>query len=362
MSLKVLTDQISKMSNTEFNLVTNRAASAIHLSLSCYARKGIILMPSNICLSPIMAAKIANYDIEFIGTDHFQMDLSEALMKIKTNKNVNAILLPELYGYPIKNLTNFWNAIREREILVIEDLAQTLGKSRLSDFIGKPTVVTIYSFGPTKIIDSIRCGVVSTRDGSFFQELASHEIQLGVNSFEIFQEASLQYNNLYGNLLNQSETERNWPAFYTSASQLSPTLFTPRYPLSDFSANFAFDEARITQIRNSRHARFVDFFSNYQEVMVPSELEIKHPVWRTTIRIAHERREQIVEELRSYYLPVSTWYKAMHRMFQGQVENHTQSLVEAVRFENEVINLFLDLPNFDDYFERVKRVIMKRLD
>lgn len=52
----------------------------------------------------------------------------------------------------------------------------------------------------------------------------------------------------------------------------------------------------------------------------------------------------------------------MHRMFQGQVENHTQSLVEAVRFENEVINLFLDLPNFDDYFERVKRVIMKRLD
>jgi dTDP-4-amino-4,6-dideoxygalactose transaminase len=361
MSITPATNRIEKMSGTEFNLLTNRAASAIHLALTTFSRTGIILIPSNICLSPIMASKIANYEVRFIGTDKFQIDLMDVVKHLESDTNVNAILLPELYGYPILNLEIFWECIKERNILVLEDLAQSLGKSRMSQFSGKPTVVTIYSFGLTKIIDTIRCGVISTANESFFQDLKARYSSLEKNSQTEFEAASGAYNKLYKELLTKDEVNRDWPEFYTAASKLSTVLYTPRFPKGDIGGGFNFEESTIIQSRNERHARFLELLKGYESIILPPEVELTHPVWRTTIRLDCNVRNSVVDRLRNMGYPVSTWYKAMHRMFQGDDLTTTDSLNEAVRFENEVVNLFLDLPNFDEYFGKVRCVIIESL-
>ena len=353
--------RISTITGTDFNLITNRAASAIHLALTTFSPRGIILIPSNICLSPIMAGKIANYEIRFVGTREFQPDLMEIVEHLQSDKNINAMLLPELYGYPIADLENFWNYIKERDILVVEDLAQTLGKSRYSHFRGRPTIVTIYSFGPTKIIDSVRCGILSTNNENFFRELESKFSWLENNSREAFVAASENYNTLYKALLSKEETDRDWPNFYIAASKLSPVLYTPRFALEDISSGFINNVAEITQTRNERHRRFLEVLRGNEQIVLPLAQDSIHPIWRTTIRVDHQKRELVVQELRNRGFPVSTWYKAMHVMLREDPQESTDSLEEAVRFQNEVINLFLDIPNFEDYFKVVRNVIKERL-
>jgi dTDP-4-amino-4,6-dideoxygalactose transaminase len=354
-------EQISKMSETEYNLITNRAATAIHLALTTFSSKGVFLVPSNICMSPIMAGRIANYEIEFIGTDLFQVDLMEVVKHLESDKNVKAILLPELYGYPLANLEFFWNYVKNKNILIIEDLAQSLGKSRISHFRGTPTVATIYSFGPTKIVDSIRCGIISTSNESFYQELKDQLALLETNSPTMFAETSTQYSNMYSELLRKDEADRDWPKFYTAASRLNPVLYTPRFELEIGADGFNFDEKSIMQTRNERHSRLLEMLRGFNQVKLPPDMELHHPVWRTTIRIDQKVRDLVVGELRYGNNPVSTWYKAMHRMFKTDQEASTQSLDEAVIFETEVINFFLDTPNFDQYFENVRSVITERL-
>lgn len=361
MKLDLFTDKVAEMSGTQFNLVTNRAASAIHLALTTFAPGGVFLVPSNICLSPIMAGKIANYEVKFVGTDHFQPDLRDMIQHLATNRNVNAILLPELYGYPIANLEFFWKYIKERNILVIEDLAQSLGGTRISHFGGKPTVVTIYSFGPTKIIDSVRCGVLSTINENFFLELEAKSFSLEKNSPVEYEQASRTYNKMYSELLRKNEKDRDWPDFYDAASKLSPVLFVPRFPTREFSDVPNFDETSITQNRNERHTRLVELLKGYEQITLPQEVDLLHPVWRTTIRLDHSKRDSVVNKLRSVGSPVSTWYKAMHRMFRDNESFHTDSLEEAVRFEAEVVNIFLDVPNFDEYFKNVRSAMTESL-
>jgi dTDP-4-amino-4,6-dideoxygalactose transaminase len=361
MTLDLFTGKVAAMSGTQFNLVTNRAASAIHLALTTFAPSGVFLVPSNICLSPIMAGKIANYEVKFVGTDKFQLDLREVIRHLETNRDVNAILLPELYGYPIANIELFWTYIKDRDILIIEDLAQSLGRTRVSRFGGKPTVVTIYSFGPTKIIDSVRCGVLSTNNENLFLELEAKLLSLEKNSLLEYELASRVYNSMYIELLSRDEVDRDWPNFYGAASKLSSVLFTPRFPTEGIPAGFSFDETSITQIRNERHARLVELFKGFEQITLPQEVELMHPVWRTTIRMDQKKRDSVVNKLRYAGSPVSTWYKAMHRMFQDDESFPTNSLEEAVRFENEVVNIFLNVPNFEEYFKSVQSAIRESL-
>lgn len=361
MRLDLFTDKVAEMSGTQFNLVTNRAASAIHLALTTFAPGGVFLVPSNICLSPIMAGKLANYEVKFVGTDNFQPDLRDMIQHLETTRNVNAILLPELYGYQIANLGFFWKYINDRDILVIEDLAQSLGGTRISHFGGKPTVVTIYSFGPTKIIDSIRCGVLSTSNENFFLELKAKSLSLEKNSPLEFEQASRNYNKMYSELLRKDEKDRDWPDFYVAASKLSSVLFTPRFQIREFPDVPSFDQISITQNRNERHARLIELFKGYEQITLPQEVNLLHPVWRTTIRLDHGKRDSVVNKLRAMGYPVSTWYKAMHRMFRTKEPFNTDSLEEAVRFEAEVVNIFLDVPSFDEYFKSIRSAITESL-
>ena len=353
--------KMSEILHTDYNLVTNRAATAIYLALNCYAPRGRVLIPSNICLSPIMAAKIANYDVVFIGTSSFQMDLKEVIKHIESDKNVNAVLLPELYGYPIRNLASFWDCIKERDILIIEDLAQSLGKSRISHFSGKPTVVTIYSFGPTKVIETFRCGVLSTNNDSFYKDLEAKFQELGTNSSSLFRKTSQEYDRMYINLRQKAENERNWSQFYTAASLLNPVLFVPRFELEDISDEFEFNWTELIRARNCRHSRLLELFKDYDQVLLPPEVDPIHPVWRTTVRVESPYRDLIVQDLRDKGMPVSTWYKAMHQMLRGNYVEHNDSLNEAVRFEQEVVNLFLDLANFEEYYESIRIGLRERL-
>lgn len=352
---------IDELTGTTLNLITSRGASAIYVALKCYSKSGQILIPSTICLSPIIASRLAGYRVRFVGIEKFQVNLEEMAKCLRENNEINAILLPELYGYPLEGLDLFWNSIKNLNILVIEDLAQSGGRSRLEGYTGKPTVVTIYSFGPAKIINSIRCGVLSTRNDSFFNEARFIHNQIEKSDSNEFREALEQYNSSYEDFLSIPEVNQNWRDFYMKAADFPSILYIPKLDWLDNGVNVDLSLARETEMRNRRHLEFLTLLSSFSAVNLPSILSTSWPIWRTTIRVPQGERDKIVQNLRSKGFPVSTWYKAMHLVFKDGESENSGPLEEAALFQDEVINLFLDLPNFDTYLESVTQTFGERL-
>ena len=350
-------EQFQEMTHTQNILLTTRAATAIYLSLKTFSGSGKIVMTSTICLSPIVAAMEAGYEIEFVGVRNFQVDLIMTANLINADSSINAVLLPELYGYPLQGLKDFWNKIAHRNLLLIEDLAQTLGQSRLNEFSGKPTVVSVYSFGKSKVVESIRCGMITAKDKSFFSELGSTYSALPFDLPAEYQKHLNAYNLLYAKLLSSPHPNRNWAKFYKAAMDIDRTLYTPKIQQIFDPDGIELFPKHLTEERNSRHHWALDQLAEFDFIKQPENIEPVGPVWRTTILVPAMVRDEIVEKIRSQQQPVSTWYKAMHRLVADVNEDSDDSLKEAVQFEAGVINLFLDVEEFDSYVQLLVSVM-----
>jgi dTDP-4-amino-4,6-dideoxygalactose transaminase len=350
-------EQFQKMSHSQNVLLTTRAATAIYLSLKTFSGSGKIVMPSTICLSPIVAAMEAGYEIEFVGVRNFQVDLTTTANLINSDPSINAVLLPELYGYPLQGLKDFWNKVAHRNLLLIEDLAQTLGKSRLNELSGKPTVVSVYSFGKSKVVESIRCGMITTKDNSFFSELESNYNALPFDLPTEYQKHLDTYNLLYAKLLSSPHPNRNWANFYKAAMSIDRTLYTPKIQQTIATEGIDLFPKSLTKERNSRHYWVSDQLTEFDFIKQPENFEPIGPIWRTTILVPAMVRDEIVEKIRSHQQPVSTWYKAMHRLVADVNGDSDDSLKEAEQFEAGVINLFLDVEEFDSYVQLLVSVM-----
>lgn len=356
-------DEVKKMTEVENPVIASRAASAIYLSLKAFGIKGKIILPSTICLSPIMASRLAGYELVFVGVDQFQMDLTSAARMINADSEIRAILIPELYGYPIRTIEFFWREIGHRDILVIEDLAQSWGRSRLSTLKGRPTVITIHSFGETKFFSKVRCGVLTTHDANFKREIDEVNARIKLDDFKDFQQAGQNYRNAYSDYLKAPKKLMLWQEFMNQAMAVDPVLYIPKLPLPDFDDSISLNLADRILERNSRHFEMMKVLASIPSIVLPDFETSEFPIWRSTVRVDPRYRDEIVERLRALSLPVSTWYRAMHKYVPTWRENTEKSnLVSAEVFEKEVVNFFIDESTPLSYAESVRQIITELIE
>jgi len=327
-----------------------RATTAIYTALKAYCASGKIIIPSTICLDPIIACHYANYEPVFVGAEGFQLDLKETINILENDSKVNAILLPFLYGYPIVGLDEFWDQIKSREILVIEDLAQTLGPSHFITSHAKPTVVTVYSCGRSKIIDTQRLGIAHTMDEELYFEMKNlrpNELLISENAYD---ELERRYKETYESFLSSDAFENNWKSFYRNVWNSDPRLFIPlhekptKYPLS---LNVTGLQTSDLDLRNRRHMALEELFRSLPNAKLPDVTDSTRPIWRTTIRIPNFERNQLYRYMKSRELPVSKWYQAMHRHVPEFMSQNSRELASAELFEDEVLNFRID-PHMDE--------------
>jgi len=327
-----------------------RATTAIYTALKSYSASGKIIIPSTICLDPIIACHYANYEPVFVGVEGFQLDLKETINILNNDSKVNAILLPFLYGYPILGLDEFWNQIKAREILVIEDLAQTLGPSHFIASHAKPTVVTIYSCGISKIIDTQRLGIAHTLDAELYSEMKNlrpEGLQISENAYD---DLERKYKKTYESFLSFNTFENNWKSFYCNVWNSDPKLFIPffekprEYPLSLDVIGL---QMPYLDLRKKRHRALDELFRNLPSAVLPDTTDSNRPIWRTTVRIPNFERDQLYKYMKSRGLFVSKWYKAMHRYVPDFISQNSRELASAELFEDEVLNFRID-PHMDE--------------
>ena len=337
-----------------------RATTAIYTALKSYCASGKIIIPSTICLDPIIACHYANYEPVFVGVEGFQLDLKKTLNILDNDSKINAILLPFLYGYPIVGLDEFWAQIKSREILVIEDLAQTLGPSHFIDSHAKPKVVTIYSCGSSKIIDTQRLGIAHTLDAELYSEmkiLRPKELLISENAHD---DLERKYKETYESFLNTNTFENNWKSFYRNVWNSDPRLFIPflenprKHPLSLHVTGL---QTLDLDLRKSRHIALAKLFRNLPNAKLPDLTNSTRPIWRTTVRIPNFERNQLHKYMKSRGLPVSKWYKAMHRYVPDFMSQNSRELTSAELFEDEVLNFRIDSHMLEGDFQNYKSAI-----
>ncbi len=355
--------EVRKMTEIENPLITSRAATGIFLSLKAFGNEGKIILPSTICLSPIMASKLAGYELIFVGVDQFQMDLRSAAKIINADLNVRAILIPELYGYPIREMESFWKAISHRDILVIEDLAQSWGRSRFSTFQGSPTLVTIHSLGETKFFTKVRCGILSTPDTSFKKEIDEVNARIKFDEVKEFQNAGQNYSSAYSDFLRTPNPLINWQDFINQAMALNSVLYIPKLPLPNFENVGSLNLTDSILERNSKHIELMSVLSSLPILTLPNFRSSKYPVWRSTVRVDSEYRDEIVKRVRARGLPISTWYRAMHKYVPAGGDSTKMSELEGAEvFEKEVLNFFIDESTPLSYADSVMQIITELIN
>ena len=355
-----LSNEIREMTEFDDPIITSRAASAIYLSLMAFPKKGKIVMPSTICLSPIMASKLAGFEIVFVGVDKFQMDMKSAAELIVSDSTVTAILIPELYGYPVTGMDIFWKAVKHREILIIEDLAQTWGKSRLLGYKGQPTIVTIYSFGETKFFSEIRCGAVTPHDPNYATEIRELDARIKFDNPVTYKQAQKNYEIAYAEKLSKPFNDDSWRVFFDRAMSIDTVLYNPKLEVVSLEMIQQLNSPSRIQDRNRKHLELLNALDSISNLVRPEFSNLEYPIWRTTIRVDSKYRDEIVSRLRSINLPVSTWYLAMHKYVPANIEG--ASLVDlstAARFSDEVINLFIEESTPLSYSKSVREIFLE---
>jgi len=352
--------EISEITEFDDPIFTSRAASAIYLALVAFPKKGKILLPSTICLSPIMAAKLAGFDVVFVGVHDFQMDMKSAAELIAIDPSITAILIPELYGYPVTDMDIFWKTVEHKDILIIEDLAQTWGKSRLLQYLGKPTKVTIYSFGQTKFFSEIQCGVVTPHDASFAREIRELNARMKFDHPNKYKVAQQTYRSAYESKLSKPFDEDSWQVFFDYAMSIDSVLYIPKLELPSLEVDQQLNSPSRIEERNRKHLELLNALDSVPNLIRPDFSNLDYPIWRTTVRVNPKFRNEIVSRIRARNLPVSTWYLAMHKYVPlPRVGTASVELSTAECFSEEVINLFIEESTPLSYSKHVSEIFLE---
>lgn len=169
--IRKVEEKICQSINKYNPLLVTSGTSALYLTLvaSQFEPNSEIIFPVNICHSMVDAAIRANLIPVFadVNEDLF-VDL-DILKKVIT-ANTRAVVLVHPFGMPI-DLENYYTYCHSKNVLLIEDCAQSIFSRLNNKMVGQTGDISIYSFGQNKPISAGGGGVVCAKDKSFAEKL-----------------------------------------------------------------------------------------------------------------------------------------------------------------------------------------------
>ncbi len=163
--------QISNLLNKKYSFISSNCSTAIYLLLkSLNIKKKKIIIPSNICFDVFLSIIYSqNYPILIDINDKLGFSLKDLKNEIRKQKNISALIFPYLYGNA-ENFKSILKLIRKKKILLIEDIAGSLGGKIEKKRFGTFSDFCVGSFGQGKIIDMKKGGFFATNNSEIFEK------------------------------------------------------------------------------------------------------------------------------------------------------------------------------------------------
>ncbi len=150
---------------------TSSGTHSLHLALLALGINNgdEVILPTFTCPTVALPILYQNAKPNFCDIDK-DFNLSVDYLKKTCTDNTKAIIVPHMFGYPakIKEIKEF---CEERSIFLIEDCAQSIGSEYDHKKVGTFGDVSCFSFYATKVISSIKGGMVCTKNNEILDNL-----------------------------------------------------------------------------------------------------------------------------------------------------------------------------------------------
>jgi len=142
-------NKLNKETGKEWNYASNGKSALFHCLRSLGVR-GTILLPSYVCesvLSPVaeLSLRPIFYDL---NSEDLNADISDIKYKISRH-SVSCVVVASMYGNPA-DLVAIEKFCKEKEIMLIDDAAQSFGAMLSNRFVGTFGDAGFFSFSPGK--------------------------------------------------------------------------------------------------------------------------------------------------------------------------------------------------------------------
>jgi len=333
-----------------------RASTGIYLALKNFGVTGKIIMPANICYSPIRASREAGYSLGFYNANKLIYDCNEIVNIANQDVEINAIIIPMLYGYYPENISSLKNLDKSRKWLIIEDLAQTFGPSNLPDLGHNIQIVTIYSFGQSKFIDQFRAGFVVSNDINAIRNITC----LYKNLPELSENEETRIVDYTSALKIKARDSKNWFEYYQQLEKIDSRFFVRKQIFQNNSLLSSELVRNRKDLIYNNTSKFISMLEDLDYILLPNKKNYSrlHPTWRLTVRVNEKVRDMVVKRIREFGLPVSTWYDVVPNYLNLI---HSNMFQESLNFSKEVINFWVDEECSDEYRDKII-LVLKELE
>ena len=171
---KSFESEFSNYIGTKFSLLVSSGTSALELALKSVKRKGgnAVLMSANAGGYAAVAAVNTGLIPRFIDVSSSGLLTPEGV-SAAISGDVDAIIVTHLYGQTV-DISEIRNSMRNYEIPIIEDCAQSCGSLLSNKRSGSLGEISCFSFYPTKNLSTIGdAGAVCTSDTTINEKLVA---------------------------------------------------------------------------------------------------------------------------------------------------------------------------------------------
>lgn len=318
-----------------------RASVGLYLIYKqCLNEGDSILFPANICYAAIYPALFAGLIPVFCDVDPISGNITQdTFCAALQNHSVKAVIVPHMYGNPVRDLKKIAEICHEQSILLVEDCASAMGAQTQEYPLGDVGDYCVFSTGYSKTIDLGYGGFVWSRQHDLSRMEACEEA-LPLPD-EHMEENETFFSRLYRLVRNEGHDTQIEKMIFRHMPECVKADFVHRatqeekeYLCSGLETLSGVIERRrrCWQYYNS-HLRTELFISYpYAEHAVP---------WRYNILLKdHIDRNAFISECLKAHLPVSDWYPNVTPLF-GQKQPfpgsdwHEKHIVNFPLPENE---------------------------
>ena len=255
------------------------------------------------------------------------------MKKVIESENVGIVVATHIYGH-ICDMKSIYEICKEKNIVVIEDSAQTTYVSKYNDF-------AITSFGHTKQLQTLTGG------GAIFYKDKLLEKEFDKYSCNLNDKSNSDDFDKYRSEYYRIVKEVTGDEYYSQMKKLqieSKDIFLRHFKENDELLNILKDKERIISERNKRIDLYKKNLNNSKFIYPKIDRKDDTTLWRLSILVKDIDRDKLVDLVRENNVDISTWYPCLHRFYS---EKKDCEFSNAVEIEKSIINLWI----LEDYLE-----------
>lgn len=355
-----LENKLAEMHKRRYCLIVGRGTVAIYLALKALGyKKGKVILPSILCLSPANAVIYAGLKIFFadINLTDFNLDAKDLERILKKEKDVKAVLLPHIYGQPT-DINKIIRIIEKYKVKLIEDVAQAMGGRYKGQPLGSFGEFSILSFGYSKILDVGGGGAILFDSKEYLKVIKYYLSNLPIRP-KNYKALQNKYRKVYYSLASLIKKDYTLGRLYYTF----PYIFKELYLFSNIDTDCVQNISRrlndLNEIisRRNENAEYYKRYLNHEKIIHP-RYRWDGVCWRYTFLIKGANQHRITEKIREKGIDVSNWYPPLHIFYQI----YPQKLRNSEYLGKHVFNLWVDSTYSKKDIKKNADIILKIID